>query len=58
MQPGLVLDKEDCQEAPDLVKQKFFRMMVAKIRCLAHWVRFDIASPAAQLARFRASAGQ
>jgi hypothetical protein len=30
MQPGLVLDKEDCPEAPYPVKQKFYRMMVAK----------------------------
>ena len=60
MQPGLVLqvDKEDCPEAPDPVKQKFYRMMVAKIQFLAHWVRFDIAYPAAQLARFCATAGQ
>jgi hypothetical protein len=58
MQPGLVLDKEDCPEAPDPVKQKFYRMMVAKIQFLAHWVRFDISYPAAQLARFCASAGQ
>ncbi len=61
MQPRLVLDKEDCQEAPDqadLVKQTFYCMMVAKIQFLAHWVRFDIAYPAAQLARFCSSAGQ
>ena len=58
MQPGLVLDKEDCPEAPDPVKQKFYRMMVAKIQFLAHWVRFDISYPAAQLARFCATAGQ
>jgi hypothetical protein len=52
MQPGLVLDKEECQEAPDPVKQKFYCMMAAKIHFLALWVRFDIAYQAAQLARF------
>ncbi len=35
MQPGLVLDKEDCPEAPDSVKQKFYRIMVAKINSWA-----------------------
>jgi hypothetical protein len=58
MQSGLVLEKEDCPEAPDPVKQKFYHMMVAKIQFLAHWVRFNIAYPAAQLARFCSSAGQ
>ncbi len=27
MQPGLVLDKADCPQAPDPVKQKFYHMM-------------------------------
>ncbi len=44
--------------APDPVKQKFYCMMVAKIQFLAHWVRFDIAYLAAQLARFCTSAWQ
>ncbi len=60
MQPGLVLNvlyKNDCPEAPDPVKQKFYHMMSAKIQFLVHWVRFDISYPASQLARFCASAG-
>ncbi len=32
IQPGLVLDKEDCLEAGDPVKQKFYHVMAAKIQ--------------------------
>ncbi len=43
MQPRLVLDKEDCPEAPDPVKQKFYHMIVlAKIQFLAHWIRLTL----------------
>ncbi len=58
MESWLVLDKEDSQEAPNPVKQKFYSMMVAKIQFLARWVRFDIAYQAAQLAIFCSLAGQ
>jgi hypothetical protein len=57
MQPGLVLDKTDCPETPDPVRQKNFRMIVQKIQYLAYWCRFDCSFTAAQLARFCASAG-
>jgi hypothetical protein len=57
MSPGLVLDNSDCPELPDPVKQKQFRSMLAKVQFAAYWIRFDISYPAAQLARFCASAG-
>ena len=57
MSPGVVLDSTDCPELPDPVKQKLFRSMVAKVQFAAYWTRFDISYPAAQLARFCASAG-
>ena len=57
MVPGLVLEKEDCPPVPDPFKQTVFRSVVAKIQFAAHWVRFDISYPAAQLARFCVSAG-
>ena len=57
MQPGLVLDKTDCPETPDPVRQKNFLMMVQKIQYLAYWCRFHCSFTAVQLAQFCASAG-
>ena len=57
MAPGHLLEKDDCPTMPDPFKQTLFRSTVAKIQFAAHWVRFDISFPAAQLARFCVSAG-
>ena len=56
MQPGIMLELEDCPESPDPVKQKIFRSFEAKLQFVASWVRCDIAFTASQLARFCASA--
>jgi hypothetical protein len=57
MNPGVVLRPEDCPAIPDPHKQKFYRSFVAKLQFAATWIRFDIAYPVSQLARFCASAG-
>jgi hypothetical protein len=57
MQPGVMLEQEDCPETPDPVKQKVYRSFVAKLQFAAPWIRCDIAFTASQLARFCASAG-
>ena len=65
MQPGIMLELEDCPESPDPVKQKVFRSFVqkvirsfaAKLQFAASWVLCDVAFTASQLARFCASAG-
>ncbi len=36
MSPGLVLNKEDCPEHPDPIKQKHYRSTVAKIQFAAY----------------------
>ena len=56
MSPGLVLKKEDCPELPEQIKQKHYRSTATKVHA-AYWTRFDTSYPAAQLARFCASAG-
>ena len=38
MQPGIKLELEDCLERPDPVKQKVYRLFVAKLR-FASWVQ-------------------
>jgi hypothetical protein len=58
IQPGLVLDKDDCPILPDLRKRKFYRSFVAKLQFAATWIRFDISFAVVQLARFCASAGK
>lgn len=57
MQPGVMLECQDCPETPDPRQQKVYRSFVAKLQFAATWTRCDIAYPAAQLARFCASAG-
>ena len=57
MNPGLVLHPEDCPAVPDPHRQKFYRSFVAKLQFAATWIRFDIAYPVSQLARFCAAAG-
>ncbi len=57
MNPGVVLLPEDCPAIPDPHKEKFYRSFVAKLQFAATWIRFDIAYPVSQLARFCASAG-
>ena len=32
IQPGITLELEDCPESPDLVKQKVYRLFVAKLQ--------------------------
>ncbi len=49
-QPGLVLTKDDCPTAPDQVKQKFYRLIFAKLQFAAAWIQFDISYQVAQLA--------
>ena len=57
IQPGLVLNHEDCPILPDPKRQKLYRSTVAKLQFAASWIRFDTSYPVAQLARFCASAG-
>ncbi len=56
-QPGLLLTRDDCPIVADLIKQRFYRSMVAKLQFAATWIRFDISFSVSQLARFCASAG-
>ena len=58
IQPGLILEKDDCPIVPDPRKQKFYRSFIAKLQFAATWIRFDISFAVAQLARFCASAGK
>jgi hypothetical protein len=58
IQPGLILEKDDCPIVPDPRKQKLYRSFIAKLRFAATWIRFDTSFAAAQLARFCASAGE
>ena len=57
MQPGVMLDNQDCPETPDQREQKVYRSFVAKLQFAATWTRCDISYSAAQLVRFCASAG-
>ena len=64
MQPGVMLEYQDCPETPDPLKQKVYRSFVANVPLNCNvlsvpvtWIRCDIAHPAAQLARFCAPAG-
>ncbi len=57
MQPGIMLEQEDCPESPDQVRQKMCRSFVAKLQFAASWLRCDIAFTTSHLARFCASAG-
>ncbi len=57
MQPGVVLEHDDCPETPDPREQKIFRSFSAKLEFAGAWVRCDISFSASQLARFCASAG-
>ena len=59
MQPGVMLELEDCPESPDPVRQNLFRSSTAKLQFAETWARVqcDIAFTASQLARFCASAG-
>ena len=50
MQPGIMLELEDCPESPDQVRQKLYRSFTAKLQLAATWVRCDIAFTASQLA--------
>ena len=38
MQPGIMLELEDCPESPDPVRQKIFRSFTAKLQFAATWV--------------------
>ena len=58
LQPGLILEKDDCPIVPDPRKQKFYRSFIAKLQFAATWIRFDISFAVAQSARFCASAGK
>ncbi len=57
MQPGIMLELEDCPESPYSVKQKVNRSFVAKLQFTTPWVRCDIAFTVSQWARFCSSAG-
>ncbi len=57
MQPGVVLEHDDCPETPDPREQKIYRSFSARLHFAGAWVRRDISYPASQLARFCASAG-
>ena len=43
MQPGFMLELEDCPESPDPVRQKLYRSFTAKPQFAATWARCDIA---------------
>jgi hypothetical protein len=57
MQPGVVLDNQDCPEEPDPRLQKIYRSFAAKLQFASSWVRCDTSFTTSQLARFCASAG-
>ena len=57
MSPGLVLNKEDCQDLPDPRKQKYDRSFVAKLQFTVSWICFDISLTISSLSRFCESAG-
>ncbi len=43
MQPGIMLEQEDCPKSPDPVLHNMYRSYVAKRQFAASWVRCDIA---------------
>jgi hypothetical protein len=57
MQPGIKLELEDRPESPDPVKQKVYRLFVARLQFAASCVSCDMAFTVSQWARFCASAG-
>ncbi len=57
MQPGVILEHDDCPETPDPREQKIYRTFSAKLQFVAAWIRCDVSYTASQLPRFCASAG-
>ncbi len=55
--PGVAFKAEDVPELPYPLKQKYYRLFVAKLQFAATWIQFDISFLVSQLARFCALAG-
>jgi hypothetical protein len=55
MQPGVMLEYQDCPETPDSWEQKVYRSYMSKLQIAATWIRCGISYSAAQLAWFCAS---
>ena len=53
----VAIKAEDAPELPDPLKQKYYRLFVAKLQFAATWIRFDISFAVSQMARYCASAG-
>ncbi len=49
MQPGAVLEHDDCPETPDPQVQIIFWSFSAKLQSAGGWARCDISFPASQL---------
>ncbi len=50
MQPGVMLEYQDCPETPDSWEQKVYRSYMSKLQIAATWIRCGISYSAAQLA--------